>query len=416
MMVRPLIVAGVLAAFAGASCFFALAETALFTLRKWQVRQLAERVPTGGGRVARLLASPQDLLATIVLGNTLANAGLMVLAFWLVVQHGWSWLTLPGALLLILIGGEVVPKTLAVRAPEFWATRVARPMRFLEALTLPLRRLAQGLNTLVLRRLVPADTRPTAGTSAEEYAELLELAFQQGTLRQSEKEIILQIITLDRRMAKDVMRPRADMAALPDDRPVEEMVAAARRLRHRRLPLYDESPDTIVGVLNTRKLLLDPDGDLAEAIEFPSFVPETMDLLKLLKSLQRQKRGLAIVLDEFGTTAGVVTIEDILGSMVGRIRAEGEPEGFVMQKVGEGRWRVSGNLRIEDFRREYPGIGTVAEVDTLGGLVLTQAGVVPAVGVSVTFRGLRLTVTKADERRVRELAVTVETRKAKEVA
>ncbi len=415
-MARPLIVACVAAACAGASCFFALAETALFTLRKWQVRQLAERVPAGGGRVARLLAAPQDLLATIVLGNTLANAGLMVVAFWLVAQHGWSWLTLPGALVLILFGGEVVPKTLAVRAPEFWALRVARPMRFLEALTLPLRRSAQRLNGLVLRRVVPADARPAAGTSEEEYAELLELAFQQGTLRQAEKEIILQIITLDRRLAKDVMRPRAEMAALPDDLPVEEMVAAARRVRHRRLPLYDESPDTIVGVLNTRKLLLDPDGDLADAIEFPSFVPETMDLLKLLKSLQRQKRGLAIVLDEFGTTAGVVTIEDILGSMVGRIRAEGEAEGFVMKKVGEGQWRVSGNLRIEDFRREYPALGTVTEVDTMGGLVLTQAGVVPAVGEWVTFRGLRLTVTKADERRVRELAVTVEARKPKEVA
>src|SRR6185295_9319154 len=148
-----------------------------------------------------------------------------------------------------------------------------------------------------------------------DYQELLEVAFQQGTLAASEKEIILQIINLDRRTAKDVMKPRSRMACIPDDLSIEEMIQAARKFRHRRLPMYDETPDTIVGILNTRALLLDPEVDLADAIEFPSFVPESMNLLQLLKSLQRQKRGMAIVMDEFGGTAGLVTTEDILGEM-----------------------------------------------------------------------------------------------------
>jgi CBS domain containing-hemolysin-like protein len=173
------------------------------------------------------------------------------------------------------------------------------------------------------------------------------------------------------------------------------------------LPIFDETPDTIVGVLNARALLMNPQSELEDVMEFPSFVPETMNLLQLLKSLQRQRRGLAMVLDEFGGTAGLVTMEDILGGLVGRIRNEHGAEGFVMEKLAPGRWRVSGTMRIEDFRREYPGIGEVEEVETMGGLLCLLLDVVPAAGQSAAFRGLKLTAKVADERRVRELMVEV---------
>jgi len=197
------------------------------------------------------------------------------------------------------------------------------------------------------------------------------------------------------------------MAAISDDLSVEEMIAAARKYRHRRLPIYDENADTIVGILNTRALLLDPQIDLVDAIEFPSFVPESMNLLQLLKSLQRQQRGLAIVLDEFGGTAGIVTMEDILEEMVGKLRGEGEPERFLIEKLGPGRWRLNGLLRLDDFRREYPALGEVPEVETMGGLMLTLLDVVPNPGETATFRGLKLTAQATDERRVRELLVEV---------
>src|SRR5205814_449612 len=253
--------------------------------------------------------------------------------------------------------------------------------------------------------IVPKSVKPPATLSDEEYQELLDLAYQQATLAQSEKEIILQIISLDRRAARDVMKPRSRMACIADDLSVEEMIAASRKYKHRRLPIYDETPDTIVGILNTRALLLDPQIDLADAIEFPSFVPETMNLLQLLKSLQRQQRGLAIVLDEFGGTAGIVTMEDILEEMIGKIRDEVEPEGFIMEKLGPGRWRVSGALRLDDFRREYPPLGDVPEVETIGGLLMNRLDVVPGPGDSAVFRGLKLTAHVADERRVREVLV-----------
>jgi CBS domain containing-hemolysin-like protein len=414
-MLTPLwAVMGVLI-FAGASFFFALSESALFSLGKWRARKLAERSPHSGGVVARLLAEPQDLLATIVLGNTFANAAMVALVLWAALSGGWevgpTSLAAGALLILVLVGCEALPKTLAVRAPEEWSLRVARPMFVLQRVTHPLRRVAQKFNETVLRIVVPGTVRPHTALTEEEYQELLELAFQQGTLAQSEKEIILQIINLDRRTAKDVMKPRSQMACISDDLPAEEMIALARKHKHRRLPMYDESPDAIVGVLNTRALLLDPSIDLEEAIEFPSFVPESMNLLQLLKSLQRQQRGLAIVLDEFGSTAGVVTIEDIIEGMIGEIRSEGEEQGFIMERLGDRRWRVNGTMRLEDFRREYAALGEVPEVDTLGGLLTIQLEVVPVVGQSAMFRGLKLTATAADERRVRELLVEAVDRK-----
>lgn len=390
---------------AGASFFFSLADTAIFSLSRWQARKMNEQHPAAGTIIAQMLTKPQDVLATIVLGNTFAAAAMLAVGLTMALSGRWpTAITVAGLLLLTLVGGEVLPKTLAVRDAERWARRVAKPLLFFQKLTLPLRWLAQELNKVIIK-LVPESIKPQRTMQEADYQELLEVAFQQGTLAASEKEIILQIINLDRRTAKDVMKPRSRMACIPDDLSIEEMIQAARKFRHRRLPMYDETPDTIVGILNTRALLLDPHIDLADAIEFPSFVPQTMNLLQLFKSLQKQQRGMAIVLDEFGGTAGVITMEDILGELIGAVHGGTEGDGFVMEKVAEGKWRVSGTMRLDDFRREYPPIGEVSEVETMGGLLTHLLAVVPANGEFTTFRGLRLKAQATDERRVRELLV-----------
>jgi putative hemolysin len=392
--------------FSGASFFFALAETSLFSLGKWQLRQLEERAPGPGKIIGRLLAEPQDLLATLVLGNSFANAGIVGVALWVAMDRGWPlWAVMPGLLALILFGAEVAPKTLAVRAPELWALRVGRVMLWLQDFSRPLRRIAQTTTNFVLRLSAVAAAPPPPDLSDAEYQELLEMAYQQGALAAGEKEIILQIISLDRRQAGEVMKARTQMACISDELSVEEMIAAARRFKHRRLPIYDETVDTIVGILNTRAFLLDPEADLSLAIEFPSFVPESANLLQLLKSLQRQQRGLAIVLDEFGGTAGIVTIEDILAEVLGELHGEHGLEPPVMERLGPNRWRVGGALRLDNFRREYGQLRDVPGVETMAGLVLNQLEVVPAQGESVTIDDLRLTVQAADERRIRELLV-----------
>jgi len=403
------VLAGVLV-FAGASFFFALAESALFALGQGRARQFAGEAR--GTKVARLLEKPSELLATIALGNTVANAAIVALALWPVLLGVWpAAVTLIAVSLLILVGCEILPKTLALRAPELWAARVAGPMWFVLETTGWLQRLFERINGGLLGLMTRGPIKPLTLTPDDEYKELVELAFQQGTLGASEREIILQIVSLDRKTAKDVMKSRSRMAAISDDLSIEDMAVAARKFKHRRLPIYDENLDSIVGVLNTRTLLLDPNVALEEAIEFPSFVPESMNLLQLLKSLQQQQRGLAIVLDEYGGTAGLVTVEDILESIVGRIQPESASTGFVFETLAEGRWRVSGTMRLDDFRREYPEVGDVPEVTTMAGVMMAQLEVVPAVGESVTFRGLRLTAQVVDERRVKELIVEIVRRK-----
>ncbi|HTL73152.1 MAG TPA: hemolysin family protein [bacterium] len=390
--------------FAGASFFFALAETALFSLNQWQVKQFAEK--SGAAKIVHeLLERPQDLQATLTLGNTFANAAILAAALRMVFDAGWGFaLTMLALAVIVLLVGEVLPKTLAVRQPERWALRVAWPLLVFRKITKPFYRAAQWTNAAILKQAAATAAPPSAVTEAE-YQELLELAWQQGTLEESEREIILQIISLDRRTARDVMRPRAGMACISDDATVEEMLAAARKYKHRRLPIYDETPDTIVGILNTRALLLDPKIDLSEVIDFPSFVPESMNLLQLFRALQKQQRGLAIVLDEFGGAAGLVTMEDILGGIIGKIRVATEPQGFVLEKISPGHWRVNGTMRLEDFRREFPALPDVAEVETMGGLLTHLLGVVPDAGETATFAGLKLTAHAVDERRVRELLV-----------
>jgi len=368
---------------------------------------LEERSSHGGAIVKDLLGARDDLLATLVLGNSFANGGIVAVSIWMVFHLHWPFAPVMFlVLLLILFGGEVAPKALAVRAPELWSLRVARPMLLLRKTTRPFRGAAQRVVQWILGVSTRALPRPKPGLSDEEYQELLEMAYQQGALAAGEKEIILQIINLDRRKAGDVMRGRTQMVSICDDLSVDEMLAVARRVKHRRLPIYDETPDTIVGVLNTQTLLLDPTIDLSIAIEFPSFVPESMNLLQLLKSLQRQQRGLAIVLDEFGAAAGIVTIEDILAEVVGELAHPPGGEAEV-EKLGENRWRVPGAVAVNDFRREYPSLRHVPGVETMAGFALDAFQVVPTVGESVTCGGLRLTVRAADERRIRELLVEV---------
>ena len=393
--------------FAGASFFFALAETALFSLSQWQVGQLVEKHPFAGKFVSQLLARPQDLLATLALGTTFANAAILAAALRMVFDAHWALaLTMIALAALVLIGCEVFPKTLAVRQPERWALRVGWLLFVFEFISKPLHRAAQWTNAAILRMAASREAgAPSAALTEAEYQELLDMAYEQGTLDESEKEIILQIISLDQRTARDVMRLRAGMACISDDATVEEMISAARKFKHRRLPIYDETPDTIVGILNTRALLLDPKIDLSEVIEFPSFVPKTMNLLQLFQSLQKQHRGLAVVLDEFGGVAGLVTMEDILGELVGKIRTATQTEGFVMEKLSPGRWRVNGTMRLDDFRREFPALGEVAGAETMGGLLTHLLGVVPNAGESATFHDLKFTAQIVDERRVREMLV-----------
>lgn len=375
-------------------------------LAGWRTRELGERGKPQAPALAEVLSAPQNFLASLVFGNNLANALMVALGCWVSLNEQWPlWISLPLLALVILLACEIAPKALALRNPALWAGRLARPTLWFERSSRLIRRGAQRMNEAILRTLLPRSLRPHSGISDEEYKDLIELAYSQGALDPSEKEIILQIIGLDRRTARDIMRPRAQMACIPDTLTTEEMIAAAQRHKLRRLPVYDGTPDLIVGVLNTQVLLADPGVDLMEAFETPSFVPASMNVLQLFKSLQRQKRGLAIVVDEFGDTAGVIRMEDILEEILGPFRELSRREDAVLRKLTPGTWQASGAVRLEELERQLGPVGAAPGVETVNGHLLHAFEVVPGLGESVVVGRFKWTVTKADPRRVREVMI-----------
>ena len=308
-------------------------------------------------------------------------------------------------LTLIAFYCVLISKKLAFKFLEAWETRLAKPVLLILWLAKPLGFMSEFICKKIMHSLTPKNFHPEEVTSEEEFAELIDLAYQQGVIERSEREILNEIIKLDQKTAEEVMKPRSDMICIEDTSDLIKMTSFSKQHNHTRIPIYNETPDNVVGILNTRKLLLSPDDDVSEAIEFPSFVPSTMNLMNLLQSLQKQRRGLAIVLDEFGGTAGLITIEDILEELVGEMREEGEQIEFTVEKLHWNRWRVNGTLPIEDFQNVIPELKTVPEVDTMGGLFAALNEVVPKKGESLKYCALELTVVSADERRVKELIV-----------
>jgi putative hemolysin len=252
-----------------------------------------------------LLEHPQDLLATLVLGNTFANAAMLAVALRMVFNAHWALaLTMIGAAGAGAAGLRSLSQNPGGAARRTLGRARGWLMLIFEKASKPLHRAAQWLNVAISKKTAPQSRRAAGQADGRGISGAARHGLPAGHAGGTEKEIILQIISLDQRAARDVMRPRAGMAAMSDDASGGGNDRGGKKFKHRRLPIYDETPDTIVGILNTRALLLDPKIELADAIEFPSFVPETMNLLQLFRALQKQQRGMAIVLDEFGGTAG----------------------------------------------------------------------------------------------------------------
>ena len=393
-------------AFAVASFFFALAETALFALGNWRLRQLVERSPKEGAQVQKLLEHPRQLTATIVLVNSLCNGGLVILGLWTAYLNNWPiFRVIVGLLIFVLLFCEVIPKALAVRSPELWALRIARPLSAFVGAAGPIRSVAERGVHWLLSKAIPDSVQPHVAVTDEDYNELLELAYQEGTLGHAQKEIINEIVNLDQSTAGDVMLPRTQIHGVPATMNRDEMEEAARNFKHRRLVLYDEDQENVVGILNVRSLLLHPNAAVEDIMELPSFVPESMNLLKLYHSMQRQKRGVVIVLDEFGGTAGMLTMEDILEEIVGNLPREDEAADQEISQLGPNRWMVDAAYRLEDFDENHASVGEVEEVDTVGGLMMLLMDMVPEKGSSVEHNGLRFLALDVDERHVKQVLI-----------
>jgi putative hemolysin len=380
------------------------AESALFSFKKWQIKRLAKK--EGNDHLSKLGAN-QELISALAFGSTFINSFVIAISVILLIKlplmYFIAFLCIIVTFISILC--EILPKTLAIKSPQKWALKLAKYLFLFQRITKPIRFLAEITSNYTLKLIKPKGLIPNKKTTEEEFAELIDLAYQQGVLEKSEREIMEEIIKLDKRTAEEVMKPRSAMICIEDNISVEEMIFEAKKHRFTRLPIFHDKPDNIVGILNTRKLLLNPNIDLSESIEFPSYVPATMNLMDLLKSLRMKRRGLAIVVDEFGGTAGLITIEDVLEELVGEMREEGEKTEFTIEKLNKNRWRVNGTLQVEDFQTIEPKFKGLKEIDTMGGLITALKEVVPNNGESAEIDGYALTVVSGDSRRVKELVV-----------
>ena len=406
--------------------FFVAAEISLVTLRHSRVEQLIDEGHRGARRVRRLTQDPARFLAVAQIGVTfvgyLASAYAAVnladrLALSLtglpVIQNYSTGIAILIVTLLLalftIVFGELVPKTLALARPDRVALALAGPLDVIGRILGPL----VTLLTWLTRKIAGgfgADVRQ-AQISTQELKLIVERGGEQGVLEAEEEQMISAVIELGDRRLHEVMVPRTGMTAVPVTATMDEVIDTFVREGHSRIPVYKDTIDEIVGILLAKDLLpflkgVDQKPNLRKLLRPPLFVPESMSIDDLLHKLQRRRVHLAIVLDEYGGTAGMVTIEDLIEEIVGEIQDEYDEEEPMTVRLSDDRARIDGRAAVDDlgelFDLELAGLADSEEYDTVGGLIYHRIGGVPRPGDEVRLeeQGLTLTVESTDGRRV----------------
>ena len=393
------------------------AEAAYFSLGRARLKRLAERQEEDGGAPSPLLKEPHELLVTLLVGITLVNIGASALAAAIAERlFGPVGLgvAIVGMVFLLSVFGEVLPMTLAVEHPELFATWVSRPVRWLSTLLAPVR-LALGALTALTLKLVGSERR--AGEpeiTEEELRTLVDVGAREGVVDRTEREMIHGVFELEDTLVREVMVPRPDMFCVDVATAKDRVLDLLRENLHSRVPVYEGTVDQIVGILYAKDLLphlrgLPPDFDLRAHLHPPYFVPESKRADALLREFQAKKLHLAVVVDEYGGTAGLVSLEDLLEELVGEIRDEYDEEERLIQPVGERMFRVSGRLPIAEFTAAT-GLDISNEAyDTVGGWVLDLFGRVPHKGEKKDSGEVLVAVEKVERTRVLEVLVTLHT-------
>ena len=417
---------------------FVAAEIALVTVRRTRVDQLVEEGRRGARRVRALTEQPGRFLAVIQLGITFI--GFLAAAF-----AGSSMtqglrdvfraapaiapyadvlaLLIVTALLsfVTIVFGELVPKTLALAHPERFALSLARPVDFMGRVLRPIVWVLERVTEAVNRLLGVGDTDQHQ-ISTEELKLLVERGGEQGILEAEEEQMINAVIELGDRRVHEVMVPRIAIVALPATATLPDAIDRIIDQGHSRVPVYEESVDEVVGILYAKDLLpFLKDGteerpSVRALLRTPVFVPESMSIDDLLHEFQRRKVHIAIVLDEYGGTAGLVTIEDLLEEIVGEIQDEYDVhEEPMIERLSEDEARVDGRAAVDDLAELWDtqlGLEDEDEYDTVGGLIYHRIGGVPNPGDEIHVDGLHLTVESTDGRRVGKVLVRRDPRDA----
>jgi putative hemolysin len=397
-----------------ASAILTMAEAAYFSLGRARLKRVSE--PGASLHAKPLIDRPHDLLVTLSVGATVIGIGSSAIAatfadelfgprYGLIVES-------VGMILLLTTFGEVLPMTIAVKYPERILQLVGRPVAWLEAVLLPLRVLLTKLTELTVR-LSGRGGGEAPALSEEELRTLVDVGASEGIVEREEREMIHKVFELEDTPVRSVMVPRTDMFCLDVETPVGEILPALRENLHSRVPVYEGSIDVIVGVLYTKDLLpyvktgLPSTFDLRAHLHPPYFVPESKRADALLQEFQAKRLHMAIVVDEYGGTAGLVSLEDLLEELVGEIADEYDEPERLIQRVDETTYRVAGKLAIEELNAVAGLSISNQNYETVGGWVLDLFGRVPRKSERVETPEVVVTVEKIERTRIVEVLIAL---------
>ena len=393
---------------AGISALFSAIETALFSLQPFHIDRLKKRRASFGTALQRLMENPRRLLSAILFGDALVNLPLMFAGLYFLTSgemvHVPMWAAALIVFAVIVFVCDLIPKLLALAEPYRLAKLGVRVMAALMPVLDPVARVLQRVSERLADALTPRGLAPVPFLDEDELETLVELSAEEGALHETESEMIQEIIKLGDKTAKDCMTPRVDTFSVPDDLTHEELIPILRERRYRRVPVYGETPDDILGVLDVQAFLLDPALHYTERLAPPSFVAETMKALDLLRSFLTHPQGLAVVVDEHGGTEGMVTLADLVEEIISDAVPVAEP-ALYLDVLGENRLLASGNARLDDIN-EHLGVQLEEDgIDTIGGLIYNRFGALPKSGAVLEFEGVRFTVRRVSRKRIEELLI-----------
>jgi len=401
------------------SAFFAGSETALTAVSRGRMHQLEKDGSPAAARVNRLVGNRERLIGALLLGNTFVNILASSLATSVLEgRYGHRAVVIVAAIMtaIVLIFGEVLPKTLAIARTDAFALTVARPVQFVVAFLGPIVITVQKL-VWVMLQIFGVDGENKGIVADEAHDEIRGTVFlrhKEGSVERESRDMISGVLDLRDLTVADVMTHRKKMATIDVGQPSEDVVRALMATRHARVPVWKGEPENIVGVVRTRDLvraaLANSESfkglDVEPVIAPPWFVPETMRVEELLEAFRERQSHFALVVDEYGVIMGLVTREDVLDEVFGRLPDEQAPRLQGIRPQLDGSYLVEGTAPIRDLNREMEWTLPDAEANTVAGLVIHEARAIPEVGQRFAFYGYKFEVMRRQRNQITVLRVT----------
>jgi len=390
------------------SAFFSATETAFFSLTREEVNRFGKSNSKSERLVHTLLKTPKHLLITILLGNMLANIGFYCASYGIAQKiaddspYGGIWVVgtvCVFSFLTIIIMGEVIPKNIAVKIPDQYSRWAAIPIYLFDKIVFPFRVIITSIINSI-SKIFDKGGGDEKCVTIDELKMLVEFSEKQGIVDQEERSMIHGILDFKRAQIKEIMLPRVDMNLYDIADPVQGLIELARETKETKFPIYEETPDNILGIVHAKDIFLNQKAQLRDILKPVQFVPEPKSIEGLLRQFRREGSQLAIVVDEHGGTAGLITLEDIIEEIVGEIQDEHEKPRETINKIDENKYLISGNLSLRDWSDTFGVEIEPMGVDTIGGLVIALLEHIPKKGDSVKYEDFIFTVEGVRKRRI----------------